>query len=138
MSLIAWKDEFSLGINEIDEQHKKMLSIINKLYNLFEEKKHEDQIEIEKVIKEMADYAIYHFETEEKYFQLFGYEKREEHEEIHNQYRQKIDAWKLRYEENKDKSVFFEISTFLHDWWIWHINNTDREYVPFMRANGVE
>ena len=137
MALIEWKSEFALGVNEIDEQHQKMLSIINKLYDLFADKKHEDQGEIDKIIKEMADYAVYHFETEEKYFQLFAYEKRDEHIEIHNQYRTKIENWRERYSANKDKAIFFEISEFLQNWWTWHINNTDRDYVPFMKANGV-
>ena len=137
MPFIPWEDKFALGINEIDEQHKKMLSIINKLYDLFEDLKNNDQIEIDKVIKEMADYAIYHFATEEKYFAMFGYEKAEEHIQIHNQYRAKIDDWRNKYEETRDEKIFFEISSFLHDWWIWHINNTDRDYVPFMKANKI-
>lgn len=137
MSLIFWKDEFALGIKEIDEQHKNILALINKLYDLFDSKKFKEQTEIDKIIKELADYAIYHFETEEKYFNLFGYEKISEHTEIHNQYRTKIEDWRKRYNESKDEKIFFEISTFLHDWWVWHINNTDRDYVPFLKANGV-
>lgn len=137
MPFIPWEDKFELGITEIDEQHKKMLAIINKLYDLFEDLKNNDQIEIDKVIKEMADYAVYHFDTEEKYFTMFDYEKASEHIQIHNQYREKIDDWRKKYEETKDEKIFFEISNFLHDWWIWHINNTDRDYVPFMKANKV-
>ena len=56
---------------EIDEQHKKILMIINNLSDLFAEKKHQDSDEISKIIKKLADYAIYHFQTEEKYFQDF-------------------------------------------------------------------
>jgi len=137
MPLIPWENKFELGIVEIDEQHKTMLAIINKLYDLFEDKKHEDQAEIDKVVKEMADYAIYHFATEEKYFVMFGYENMESHIKIHDQYRAKIEEWRNIYDSNKDKKIFFEISNFLQDWWTWHINNTDREYVPFMKANKI-
>lgn len=137
MSLITWEDSFSIGISEIDEQHQKMLAIINKLFDLFGNKKHEDQAEIARIIKEMTDYALYHFRTEEKYFELFSYPKSAEHIEIHNQYRSKIEEWRQRYDANKDKAIFFEISEFLQDWWTWHINNTDRDYAPFLKANGV-
>lgn len=137
MPLIPWDDKFALGISEIDEQHKKMLAIINKLNDLFTDKKHEEQAEIDNVIKEMADYAVYHFATEEKYFQLFDYEKAEAHIQIHNQYRAKIEEWRQRYDVSKSKMIFFEISNFLQDWWTWHINNTDRDYVPFLKANGL-
>ncbi len=138
MPIIPWEEGFALGINEIDEQHKKMLAIINKLYDVFESKKYTDQFEIESIIREMTEYAIYHFKTEEKYLNEFGYEKTEEHIGIHNLYRAKIEEWHKRYNENKDTAVFFEITNFLHDWWIWHINNTDRAYVPFLKANGLD
>lgn len=137
MDLIPWEDRFALGISEIDEQHKKMLSIINKLYRLLEEKKNGSREEIAAIIQEMVDYAVYHFQTEEKYFELFGYEKSKEHIEIHNQYRTKVGDWFKRYSETGDGAVFFEISAYLQDWWVWHINNTDRDYVPFLKTNGV-
>ncbi len=123
---------------EIDEQHKKILMIINNLSDLFAEKKHQDSDEISKIIKKLADYAIYHFQTEEKYFQDFRYEKAAEHIAVHNQYRLKIDEWQRNYNEKKDDKVFLEISNFLKEWWIWHINNNDREYVPLLKANGLK
>ena len=138
MPLIAWKQEFVLGVEEIDEQHKRILSTINKMYSLFDSKRHEQKREIDQIIKELNDYAIYHFETEEKYFKLFGYEQAEEHVGVHNQYRQKIEEWTKRYNENEDKKIFFEMSNFLESWWTWHINHTDRAYIPFMKANGVK
>lgn len=137
MALIPWESGFELGISEIDEQHKKMLSIINKLYDMFEGIKNEEQVKIDKIIKEMVEYALYHFATEEKYFNLFDYDKKEEHIKIHDQYRIKIAEWQARYDETKDNKIFFEISNFLHDWWQWHINNVDRSYIPFMKANNV-
>lgn len=137
MPLIPWENKFELGITEIDEQHKTMLSIINRLYDMFDDVKNNNQTEIDKIIKEMADYALYHFATEEKYFELFNYENKEAHVKIHDQYRAKIEDWQKRYRETKDKAIFFEVSNFLHDWWTWHINNTDREYVSFMKANNV-
>ena len=137
MLLIPWKDEFSLGIQEIDEQHKRMLSIINKLNNLFQDEKYSNQEEIKNIIKEMADYAEYHFATEEKYFEIFSYENMTSHIEVHNQYRQKIKDWREYYNTSSDRKVFFEISEYLQSWWTWHINNTDRDYVPFLKANGI-
>lgn len=137
MILIPWDEKFLLGISKIDEQHQKMLAIINQLFSIFDTDKQNDQKEIDTIIQEMADYAIYHFTTEEKYFKLFNYPKTAEHIEIHNQYRNKIKDWQDRYNASKDKLVFFEISNFLQDWWTWHINNTDRAYVPYLKANGV-
>ena len=136
MPLINWDSDFVFGIQKIDEQHKKIFEIINRLYDLFNNKEL-DQLVIDQTIKELADYAIYHFQVEEQYFMEFGYEKMDEHIRIHDQYRAKIEEWRKRYDESKDRTIFFEISNFLQDWWNWHINHTDREYVPFLNANGV-
>ena len=114
-----------------------MLGIINHLNDLFESHQHHNEAEIDSVIKELSDYAIYHFQTEKKYFDLYGYEKADEHLKIHDQNRQKIDEWRTRYDADKDPKIFFEISEFLQNWWTWHINNTDRAYVPFLKTKGL-
>jgi hemerythrin-like metal-binding protein len=138
MPLIEWRDEFKLGISEIDAQHQRILALINELYSLFDDKKYAEEGKLDQVIEELADYAVYHFSTEEKYFQLFGYEAAPEHIKIHEQYKAKITEWRQRYEKDKNTAIFFEISEFLQNWWTWHINNTDRAYVPFLQANGVK
>lgn len=138
MELIPWREEFALGISEIDEQHKKILAIINNLSEIFQEKKHHEQGVIDQIIQELNDYANYHFQTEEKYFNLFSYQDAEAHIKIHNQYREKISEWRQRYEKENDPKIFFDVSEFLKNWWVWHINNTDRAYVPLLKENGLK
>lgn len=138
MELIPWREEFALGISEIDEQHKKILAIINNLSEIFQEKKHYEQGVIDQIIQELNDYANYHFQTEEKYFDLFNYQDAEAHIKIHNQYREKISEWRQQYEKENDPKIFFDVSEFLKNWWVWHINNTDRAYVPLLKENGLK
>ncbi len=138
MELIPWREEFALGISEIDEQHKKILAIINNLSEIFQEKKHHEQGVIDQIIQELNDYANYHFQTEEKYFDLFNYQDAEAHIKIHNQYREKISEWRQQYEKENDPKIFFDVSEFLKNWWVWHINNTDRAYVPLLKENGLK
>ena len=138
MELIPWREEFALGISEINEQHKKILAIINNLSEIFQEKKHYEQGVIDQIIQELNDYANYHFQTEEKYFDLFNYQDAEAHIKIHNQYREKISEWRQQYEKENDPKIFFDVSEFLKNWWVWHINNTDRAYVPLLKENGLK
>jgi len=137
MAFIDWREDYNLGIKEIDDQHQKMVEIINRLFELSNENEIDNQEKIETVLKEASDYAVYHFATEEKYFDLFKYEKSESHIDIHNKYRAKIKELSEKYQQTKDKTVFFELTDFLQDWWVWHINNTDREYVALFKANGL-
>ena len=138
MALITWKDEYALGISEIDTQHQKIVSIINQLFDMFSEHKTQDEASLTSILQELTDYADYHFSTEEKYFSLFNYPGTAGHIEMHNQYRAKIEDFKAQYAAKKTEAVFFNLTNFLQDWWIWHINNLDREYVPIFKENGLK
>lgn len=138
MALITWKDEYALGISEIDTQHQKIVDIINRLFAMFSEHKLKDEIGLKNILQELTEYANYHFATEEKYFSLFNYPGSASHIEMHNNYRAKIEDFKAQYETDKTEAVFFNLTNFLQDWWVWHINNLDREYVPLFKENGVK
>jgi hemerythrin-like metal-binding protein len=66
IELIVWSDELSVNIEEIDKQHKKLIDVINVLFNAMIEGKTQNIIDT--IIDDLIDYAKYHFSTEEKYF----------------------------------------------------------------------
>ncbi|MFA5163304.1 MAG: bacteriohemerythrin [Patescibacteria group bacterium] len=136
MPYIKWEDSFSVGVHEIDEQHQKIIEIINRLSQMYEKKEVQDFV-LEDIIKELSDYADYHFATEEKYFKKFAYEKTEGHIAMHNNYRDKIGELRVKYLADKKEDVFFELTNYLHDWWLWHINNADKEYTECFQNNGL-
>lgn len=138
MELITWQNEYALGIEEIDKQHQKIVEIINRLYQLFSENKMTETGALQTILKELTDYADYHFTTEENYFANFKYPQAPGHIEKHNQYRAKVEEFKNQLAGDNIKDVFFTMTNFLHEWWIWHINNMDREYVSLFKENGVK
>lgn len=129
--------DYKFGIEEIDSQHGRILSIIDQIKNLLESIEYNIE-EIDKVIQELVDYSFNHFGVEEWYFKEFNYDKTTEHIEIHNQYRDKLKEWRSKYDESKDKLILLDISKFLEDWWVWHINNTDRQYIELFKERGVK
>lgn len=46
----------------------------------------------------------------------------------------KISEWRQQYEKENDPKIFFDVSEFLKIGWVWHINNTDRAYVPLKKT----
>lgn len=137
MAKINWTKEYSVGVQELDEQHQKLIAIINQLFALYSEKKFKD-VDVEPIFKQLLDYADYHFSTEEHYFALYNYDKKEPHIAMHNAYRQKIKDLKDEYDANNSETTLFAINNFLNDWWIWHINNADKEYTAYFNANGLK
>jgi len=138
MPFINLEDKYSLGITEIDIQHKKIVEIINQLHQLFSDKETDNTAAINMILQELTEYANYHFKTEEKYFELFNYEKTASHTGMHNQYKGKIDGLVNKHLQREGESIFFELTNFLQEWWIWHINNTDRDYIPLFKEKGIK
>jgi hemerythrin len=135
MALIQWVDTLSVGIEEIDNQHKKIFEIINKINDAL------SQLENEKflpaVFQDLVDYANNHLSTEEMYFEKFNYPEKDPHILAHKAYRDKIADFKKRWEESQS-DVADEIVDFLENWWQSHIWNVDKKYAEFFHQHGLK
>lgn len=132
--IIVWKEEYSLGVKEIDEQHQKMFVIINDLYHAIQQSK--DKEVMLATIDELINYADYHFSVEEKYFAEFKYEDTVAHIKTHDDYRKMIAGFVEEYK-GGESLLSYKILDYLEDWWIGHILGTDKQYVECFRKNGV-
>ena len=118
--IIKWNKSYSVGIEEIDKQHKKFFEIINKLYYLDDD----DNNKFKKIVEELYDYTIYHFKSEEEYLQKAGYPHLKEHQNVHQNFVKKIKELK-ELDKIPDDIDLFE---FASEWLIDHILNTDQKY----------
>lgn len=133
--LIFWSEKYNLGVHVIDEQHKKMIWIINKLYYTMQTSTEKESLR--EIMKELVDYADYHFATEEEYFAKFNYEGTEEHIKTHHAYREQIAEFSKEYYEN-DTMLATKMMDFLREWWTGHILGIDREYVGCFHEHGLK
>ncbi len=127
-----WKKEYDIGIEEINNQHKKMLAIINRLYNE-SEKTNVSKEFIADIITELEDYADYHFSTEEYNFMKYDYKGAKQHILIHRQFKRKIAIFKEEYKKNND--ILTEVITFTKNWLIHHILHEDMKYAPYLKTD---
>ena len=131
---ILWSEKYNTGIKEIDDQHKKLVSILNSLYESFVDRTTNEKIK--SVVKEMADYTEYHFGVEEKYFKEFNYEGADEHMKEHRYFVSQVKEFQRDLEAGKI-SITFKLMNFLRSWLIEHINGTDRKYIPLFKEKGL-
>lgn len=131
--LIEWEDEYSVGVKEIDEQHKKLFSLINSLFESMKESSYKKTPE--NIFQELLDYAKLHLKTEEDYFEKFNYPEKDVHKKTHDLYRSKISEF-IKKKDNTFLS--FEIIDFLEDWWLGHIVSTDKKYQKFFKEHGLK
>jgi len=125
---IPWKDENSVGVEEVDQQHKELFKIYNHLANLPQDKY--SQQEFGKAIENLASYAEYHFRFEEEFYK--------DDQELYNTHRRKhFDFIKkvisLSGKPKNPDVVADELLCFTSLWLVTHILNEDKEAFAAMR-----
>ncbi len=131
--LIPWSDRLTLGIIEIDRQHKKLVDLINNLHVAMVEKKSSSMII--KTLDELVDYTKTHFSFEEKMMRDAGYPGSDHHKELHDKLTKKVISFQEQVKSGHTV-ISNEIMIFLRDWLTEHIQQNDRQYVSYM--NKVE
>lgn len=134
--LITWKEAYNLDISEIDPQHQKLIGIINKLYGAMQAST--EKAEMKTILSELADYADYHFSTEERHFEEFNYIDKIEHTKSHDAYKEKIAQFSKAYESNDSNTLPFDLIDYLGGWWTGHILGEDRKYVECFHEHGLK
>jgi len=129
-NLITWNESYSVSNTEMDMQHKKLISIINKLFDSFKDGNAASMSE--EILNEMIEYANYHLKSEEELLQKYNYPEIENHEKIHQSFRDKIIDLKALLS-NKSKSTHYELIDYLKKWWTNHILVEDMKYSNFLK-----
>lgn len=139
MVQITWNEKFSVGVAEIDRQHRRLMAMINDLNEAVNSGKHKDAIS--RILDELIIYTVTHFRTEEKYFDQFGYPEGEEHKDEHivciKMVNKFVRDFNSEIQGGKLAALTDEILNFLGIWWKYHILETDLKYSEFFRAKGL-
>ncbi len=133
---VEWSGNLSMGVDEIDSQHKSLFKILNDLIEAMEDKKGAD--EIETVVEFLDSYVIMHFGTEEAYMKKFDYPGYEQHLEQHKVFISSLEGLKMMYEENGVTSaLLILLQSKLCNWILNHISQVDKELGVFLIEKGM-
>jgi methyl-accepting chemotaxis protein/hemerythrin len=134
MPYFNWTDDLSVNIQSIDDQHKKLINMINNFYDSF--KSGQSSKKLVELVEGLKEYTLYHFSAEEELLAKHGYPGYDAHEEQHISFVEKVDDVQRRIKSGK-MVVSVEVTNFLKDWLANHIKKTDREYSSFLVEKGV-
>lgn len=136
--MFKWKENFSVNVKKLDEQHKEIFNIGNFVYDLISMKDDIDRYdEIMQALNKLRNYAKYHFETEEKLMLEYGYPKYEEHKRQHDSFIAKINSLDEDAIDEDQRKVELDLVMFIANWIEQHILRTDMEYKEFFNGRGV-
>ena len=130
MDLIKWRASYETGIAEMDEEHKQIIEIVNRLYRML--RGAEDTDDLKSIYTTLAEYSEQHFKHEEELLQKHNYPGMEEQGQSHEEFVNKLQEIRDDLEANDAKAIP-EVYKFLREWWIGHIVESDKEYGPFLK-----
>lgn len=131
MAFVDWKPEYSVGNLEIDQQHRKLVDIINNLHDSMKlGGKPED---LKRVLNELMNYTRFHFSHEEKVIERAGYADLANHKRMHRAMVEQVEQ--LRKEVESSRAAFsIKLMGFLKRWLTDHILGADQKYAPSLKG----
>lgn len=129
--MVQWESRYSLGLDEIDEQHQWLFELINKIWQAIVNRA--DYLQIVLLITELEIYARDHFNAEEALMLQTQYPGIEQHQAAHQKFIERIAVEKRNAGETRQLSL--DLVHFLQDWLGKHILSMDQAYADFTRKN---
>ncbi|MCX7176752.1 MAG: bacteriohemerythrin [Proteobacteria bacterium] len=137
---ILWRNEYSVGVADIDAQHQRLLELLNKVNAMNPEglAPMARTGEVMKLLESFNEYAAYHFLSEEALMRehIEANEDTVKHIVAHRSYWSIISTFKKRFQEG-DEKVNGELVEYLNRWWINHILETDQQLGRELNRRGV-
>ncbi len=132
---IVWKDEYSVGVEVLDNDHKKLINLLNQFktaYDYYTDAEFERQ-----ALEELVAYTKFHFEREESFMKQANYPEFENHKRQHESMILQVESFVEKYKREGHDSLI-EVSDFLTNWLLNHINRTDKLYSNHLIESGIK
>lgn len=135
MAFVNWTDELSVHVSVIDEQHKKLVGILNDIYDAMQ--LGQGAAIVSKILDNLVEYTIVHFSAEEKYMKEFNFKEYAAHKLEHENLVDQVKKFQADLAAGK-VFISIEIMNFLRDWLSNHILVTDKKYTACFNQNGLK
>ncbi len=132
MDRFQWRQAFCVGDDRIDDQHKKIFSLLGDLHRDI----HGDDsvTAVKQTLKALLDYTKEHFSDEEALMRSVDYPGYETHKALHDAMMDKVWGLYLRCNDG-EPDLAFEVLVLLNDWLVNHILEKDKEITAFVRQH---
>lgn len=129
MQFVKWTKEYEIGLLEIDEQHERLVELLNKLYDA--SRRGLGEPALHEVLGELRDYSNYHFTLEERKMSQAKYPGLADQIRAHGEFISHLDKVELQIKSN-EIDLPAKLAVFLFGWLVCHINDTDRKFAEFV------
>ena len=135
MKKINWSDEYSVGVSELDKQHKQIISAINELNENLDLSSRSERLH--NILGRIIIYAQNHLNYEENLLRENGYPDLESHSKKHKDYTKTVSDFAVEILEYREE-LPIKLLEFLNQWWVNHILKEDMKYKSFFEEKGIK
>ena len=135
MALIEWNETYSVQVEEMNRQHRRLIELINQLDSAMRMGKGKDVLGV--IINDLAKYTTTHFTAEESLFLKYNYPAASAQKAMHQLFIDKVNDFRKKYEEGSI-ALSVQVIDFLSDWLKKHIMVEDKKYGPFLNEKGIK
>jgi hemerythrin-like metal-binding protein len=135
MAFMTWTNEMSVGVTAMDDDHKKMIEIINVLHDGIMTGHKKDTLA--SVLGQLTEYTSFHFAREEELFLKANYLAAPAHKMEHASFVSRLSNLQERFKSAPVAMLDLELMSYLRNWLLTHIQNSDKKYGPRLNANGL-
>ncbi len=128
-STALWNEQLSVGVEEIDEEHRELLFLMRRLELAMDQDNPSTEIHL--ILNSLADHALTHFSTEESHFLETGYPKADFHAQEHRRFERKINRFKKAFASG-NVQIADGMFHLVRDWLTQHIEGDDQEFAAFL------
>ena len=129
---MEWKEEYSVGIPEIDAQHQTLAGCIALLETAVTTQQRWSAVH--SALVRLADFVRIHFAVEESLLRIHRYPEFERHVREHLEF---ADQVRQLQERSLRVDVSEEMVAFIQNWWHEHIMTSDKHYAAYLPTAGV-
>ncbi len=132
--LITWNNQYSVGIEHLDDEHKQLVELLNSLHYAMSQGQANSVLG--KILDELIHYTATHFKSEEVLFAQHEYPDSEKHIAEHQELVSEVLTFKKEFDKGTTM-LSIKIIGFLKNWLIKHILASDKEYSEFLNSKGI-
>ena len=129
MTWFHWSDDFLTGTHDIDEQHRRLVAMLNEFYDTLGQS--DTDLALGRLLKGLLEYTRYHFSTEERYMIVHRYPDAEHHVAQHAMFVAKVQGISNQFDKG-EVVLSLAITAYLRDWLSQHILVTDKRLGRFL------
>jgi len=137
---LTFDDAFLTGVTEIDSQHRNLIDLVNEAGNNLTA--HSSPKQLKLIAQELLSYAIYHFQTEERLMEEYGYKEQDTtNAEAHIRSHREFSAQVVTLQEALQNREFVDtddLLDFLVRWVTGHILETDKKLARFILSKRAD